>query len=297
MSEELPFGWLQFARNRFKRQRKPKDAQRRIPLLSWVWYILGSLYFILPLYATLDFSLRMKRGVISLQAYASAFSDPGFIHSFLFSIGLAAITIIVSILLTVPTAYWIRLRLPEARRIVEFITLLPFVVPAIILVFGLIRIYSTPLKIPFTSIVVINSLTNSPYGTVILIVAGYMVLGLPYMYRSVDTGMRTVDVRTLTEAAQSLGANWFNIMARVILPNVRTALLSGALLTFAIVVGEVVLASYLGVPTFGPYLFLLGQHRAYEPAALTFITFLLTWAAMGIIQLVSGGQGQVSGAH
>jgi putative spermidine/putrescine transport system permease protein len=239
----------------------------------------------------------MKRGVLSLQAYASAFADPGFVHSFLYSIGLAAITIIVSILLTVPTAYWIRLRLPEARRTVEFITLLPFVIPAIILVFGLIRIYSAPFKIPFTSIVLINSLTNSPYGTVILIVGGYMVLGLPYMYRSVDTGMRTVDVRTLTEAAQSLGANWFNIMVRVILPNVRTALLSGALLTFAIVVGEVVLASYLGIPAFGPYLFLLGQHRAYEPAALTFITFLLTWAAMGIIQLVSGGQGQVTGAH
>jgi putative spermidine/putrescine transport system permease protein len=97
-------------------------------------------------------------------------------------------------------------------------------------------------------------------------------------------------------ANASLKANWFNIMLRQFC-NVRTALLSGALLTFAIVVGEVVLASYLGVPTFGPYLFLLGQHRAYEPAALTFITFLQTWAAMGIIQLVSGGQGQISGAH
>jgi putative spermidine/putrescine transport system permease protein len=161
----------------------------------------------------------------------------------------------------------------------------------------LIRIYSSPLKIPFTSLVLVQPLTNSSYGTVIIIVAGYMVLGLPYMYRSIDTGMRTVDVRTLTEAAQSLGANGFTIMLRVILPNLRTALLSGALLTFAIVVGEVVLASYLGVPAFGPYLFLLGQHRAYEPAALSFASFLLTWAAMGLIQLLTGGQGQVSGTH
>lgn len=274
---------------------------RKIPFWSWVWFILGAFYFILPLYATLDFSLRMERGVIGFKAYESAFADRsiygGFWGSFSYSLGLAVITIIVSILLVVPTAYWIRLRLPQARRIVEFITLMPFVIPAIILVFGLIRVYSTPVKLPFTSLVVIDSLTNSPVGTGILIVAGYMILGLPYMYRSVDTGMRTVDVRTLTEAAQSLGANWFTIMTRVILPNVRTALLSGALLTFAIVVGEVVLASYLGVPTFGPYLFLLGQHRAFEPAALTFVTFLLTWVAMGIIQLVTGGQGQVAGAH
>ena len=270
---------------------------RRIPFWSWLWFIIGGIYFILPLYATLDFSLRMERGVIGFKAYESAFSDPAFLRSFGYSMFLALLTIIVSILLVVPTAYWIRLRLPQARRSVEFITLMPFVVPAIILVFGLIRIYSSPLKIPFTNTVLIGSLTTSPYGTVILIVAGYMILGLPYMYRSVDTGMRTVDVRTLTEAAQSLGANWSTIMLRIILPNVRSALLSGALLTFAIVVGEVVLASYLGVQAFGPYLFLLGQHRAFEPAALTFITFLLTWIAMGLIQLVTGGQGQVSGAH
>lgn len=270
---------------------------RKIPFWSWVWFILGVLYFVLPLYATLDFSLRMQRDVLSFRAYEVAFEDPRFIKTFTYSITLAIVTIIVSIALIIPTAYWIRLRLPEARRIVEFITLMPFVIPAIILVFGLIRIYSSPVMFPFTGVVFMQPLTTFKFGTNILVVAGYVVLGLPYMYRSVDTGMRTVDVRTLTEAAQSLGANWLTIMLRVILPNLRAALLSGALLTFAIVVGEVILASFLGVPAFGPYLFLLGQHRAYEPAALSFTTFLLTWAAMGIIQLVTGGQGQAAGAH
>jgi len=269
---------------------------------SWVWFILGSLYFILPLWATLDFSLRMERDTISLKAYRVAFSDPDFVETFVRSNILAVVTIIVSIILIVPTAYWVRLRLPEARRIVEFITLLPFVIPAIILVFGMIRVFSTPFRLPFTDIVLLPPLTTLSInkfhlGTYILIVAGYMVLALPYMYRAVDTGMRTVDVRTLTEASQSLGANGVTIMWRVILPNVRSALLSGALLTYAIVVGEVVLASFLGLNTFGPYLFLLGQHRAYEPSALTFVAFLLTWAAMGIIQLVSGEQGQTAGAH
>lgn len=293
----IPFGWLSFLRRLGPRPAKAREPLRHAPVWSWVWYILGALYFILPLYATFDFSLHMQRDVLSFQAYRAAFADPEFTRSFLYSIGLAVLTIVFSVLLVVPTTYWIRLRLPQARRVVEFITLLPFVIPAIILVFGMIRIYSSPLDIPFTDIQLIAPLTNSKAGTTVLIVAGYVVLGLPYMFRSVDTGMRTVDVRTLTEAAQSLGANWATIMARVILPNLRAALLSGALLSFAIVVGEVVLASYLGVAAFGPYLFLLGQHRAYEPAALTFTTFLLTWAAMGIIQLVTGGQGQAAGAH
>jgi len=274
--------------------------KRAAPVWSWFWFVLGALYFILPLYATLDFSLRMERGTLGFKAYTRALeatSYGGFWPAFTLSLEYALITIIVSIALIVPTAYWIRIRLPQARKLVEFITLMPFVIPAIILVFGLIRVYSTPVTIPLTSIQLLGSFTNSSWGTGVLMVAGYMVLGMPYMYRSVDTGMRTVDVRTLTEAAQSLGAGWPIIIWRVILPNVRTALLSGALLTFAIVIGEVVLASYLGVNSFGPYLFLVGQHRAYEPAALTFLTFLLTWVSMGLIQLFTGGQGQAAGAH
>ena len=269
---------------------------RRFPFWSWVWFIVGSLYFILPLFATFEFSLTWDPE-IPFKAYQRSFEDKDFWETFMYSNVLALSTIVFSILLIVPTAYWIRLRLPQARRIVEFITLMPFVVPAIILVFGMIRIYSAPFSVPFTDIQLMQPLTNFKAGTNILIVAGYMVLAMPYMYRSVDTGMRTVDIRTLTEAAQSLGANWFVIISKVILPNIRSALLSGALLTFAIVVGEVTLASFLGVDAFGPYLFLLGQHRAYEPAALSFVSFLLTWLAMGLIQLVSGGQGQAAGAH
>jgi putative spermidine/putrescine transport system permease protein len=269
---------------------------RKFPFWGWFWFVLGALYFILPLYATVAFSLSWDPAD-PFKAYERSFGDPRFWNSFMYSNMLALATILASIILVVPTAYWIRLRLPQARRIVEFLTLMPFVVPAIILVFGMIRIYSTPFTIPFTDIVYMRPLTNFRLGTNILIVAGYMVLAMPYMYRSVDTGMRTVDIRTLTEAAQSLGANWFTIITRVILPNIRSALLSGALLTFAIVVGEVVLASFLGVPAFGPYLFLLGQHRAYEPAALSFVSFLLTWMAMGLIQLFTGGQGQAAGAH
>lgn len=269
---------------------------RKFSFWSWFWLILGAFYFIMPLLATFEFSISWDPAD-PLKAYRRVFEDNNFWESFLYSNLLALSTIVVNTILIVPTAYWIRLRLPQARRIVEFITLLPFVVPAIILVFGLIGVYSAPIGIPFTDIDLFQPLTTFKFGTNVLIVAGYMILAMPYMYRSVDTGMRTVDVRTLTEAAQSLGASWLTIVTQVILPNVRTALLSGALLTFAIVVGEVTLASFLGVNAFGPYLFLLGQHRAYEPAALSFVSFLLTWAAMGLIQLFTGGQGQAAGTR
>jgi len=271
--------------------------RRGFSFWSWIWFFLGALYFILPLYATLDFSLRMERDKISLLAYQKAFAAPEFLKTFIYSNVLAVITIFVSILVIVPAAYWIRLRLPEARRVIEYITILSIVIPAIVLAHGLNTVYGAPIKIPFTDVALTGAILNTRFGTNFVVVMGYTVLALPLMYRSIDTGMRTVDVLTLTEAAQSLGANWFTIITRVILPNLRGSLLSGALLTFAIVVGEVTISTVLYVQTFSPYLWLLGQHRAYEPAALSFASFLMIWASMGIIQLVTGGQGQTSSAR
>ena len=47
-----------------------------------------------------------------------------------------------------------------------------------------------------------------------MLVAGYTALSMPYMYRAIDTGLRAIDVQTLTEAAQSLGAGWGTILFR-----------------------------------------------------------------------------------
>ncbi|KQT82173.1 ABC transporter permease subunit [Aurantimonas sp. Leaf443] len=248
-------------------------------VLPWIVTILGALYFLLPLVATLEFSLRMVRGTYSLEAYRIVFADARFRQSFSFSVVCALSTIVIGVLLIVPTAYWVRLRLPRLRPLVEFVTLLPLVIPPIVLVFGYLRLYNSSSLMPFTA-----TLT----GTNILLVLGYVTLSLPYMYRAVDTGLAAIDIRTLTEAAESLGASRRTVLARIILPNVRPAILSGAFLTFAIVIGEFVLASLLNRPAFGPYLQNVGANRAYEPAALAMIAFAITWACMGLLQLFGG---------
>ena len=63
--------------------------------------------------------------------------------------------------------------------------------------------------------------------------------------------------------------------------------MSGAFLSFAIVIGEFTMAALLNRPAFGPYMQLLGANRAYEPAALAVIAFGITWGCLGLIQLVS----------
>ncbi|HQY43237.1 MAG TPA: ABC transporter permease [Paracoccaceae bacterium] len=246
----------------------------------WSWSVLAFsvLYFALPLLGMTVFSLRMRRGELSFDAYAKVLGDAQFQETFGYSVIMALVTILFGVLLVVPTAYWVRLKMPGLRPYIEFITLLPLVIPAIVIVFGYIRMFNTSSWLP---------LTGSAMGTNLLLMFGYATLALPYMYRAVDTGLRTIDVATLTEAAQSLGAGWITILSRVILPNVLVAVLSGAFLTFAIVIGEFTMAALLNRPAFGPYMQLLGANRAYEPSALAVISFAITWVCMGLIQLVT----------
>ncbi|MGO9422873.1 ABC transporter permease [Roseiarcus sp.] len=252
---------------------------RRGRLGAWAAVGLGAVYLLAPLIATFEFSLRMRRGAYSFDAFRAVFASGKFHQAFLYSTVLALVTIVVAAAIVVPTACFVRLRLPRLAGIVEFITLLPLVIPAIVLVFGYIRLYGSSSVLP---------LTSTSLGADALLMFGYVGLGLPYMYRAVDTALQAIDARTLTEAAESQGAGPLTILIEVMLPNIRAGVLSGAFLTFAIVIGEFTMASLLDRSAFGPYLQLIGASRAYEPAALAIIAFALTWACLGLIQLVGG---------
>jgi len=246
---------------------------------SGLTYFLVSLYFLIPLGATFYWSLRGKKDVLGFEAYRKLFADTNFLPAFSESIINAIATILLSLLIIVPTAYWVTLRMPKLRPVVEFITLLPFVIPAIVLVFGIIRLYSRPPLL----------LTATYDSSRVVLICVYVALSFPYMFRAVDNGLRAIDVRTLTEAAQSLGANWVTILFRVIFPNLRVALLSGALLTFAIVIGELTIALYMAQHTLGPYMADLTRSKVYEPSAMAIVAFAITWVAMGIIDFVGRG--------
>jgi putative spermidine/putrescine transport system permease protein len=251
---------------------------RRGRTWAWIIFILGALYFLVPLLATVQFSLSIRRGTLSLDAYTNVLQSPQFQQTFFYSLLVGVAAIVVGLVLLVPAAYFVRLRAPQLRPNIEFVTLLPMIIPPIILVYGYIRMYNSSSVLP---------LTNSITGTNILLTLAYVALALPYMYRAVDTGLRTIDVQTLTEAANILGANTLTILARVIFPNIIVAVLSGAFLTLAIVIGEFTIASLLNRPAFGVYMQNVGANRAYEPAALAVISFVITWLAMGMIQLLA----------
>src|SRR5260370_34382907 len=136
----------------------------------WLAIAIGAAYFLIPLIATFEFSLRMRRGEYSFEAYQVVLADPRFQATFGYSALIAVATILLGVLLVVPTAYWIELRLRKLRPVIEVITLLPLVIPAIVLVFGCLRSYNSSSLIP---------LTATPRGTDLLLTPGHLPLALP----------------------------------------------------------------------------------------------------------------------
>jgi putative spermidine/putrescine transport system permease protein len=161
----------------------------------------------------------------------------------------------------------VHLKLPRLRPVIGFLALIPFVVPPIILVVGLLDVFkSSP-----------SWFYAQPYG---FLVAAYVILAFPYIYFALDSGFRAIDVHTLTEASQNLGATWRTTLLTVILPNVRVAALAGAFLTLAIVMGEFTIASLATFNTFPIYLQYVNQNKAFPAGAVTIIAFMITWGAM-----------------
>jgi putative spermidine/putrescine transport system permease protein len=254
-------------------------VRRRIAPSAVVWLLVGVAYFVTPLVATLLFSLKSHQtgNCCSLASYGTILDDPQFLKSVRVSFVLALETIVVSLVLLVPTVYWVHLKLPRLRPVIGFLALIPFVVPPIVLVVGLLGVLKgSP-----------DWFYAKPYG---FLVAAYVILAFPYVYFSLDAGFRAIDVHTLTEASQSLGATWRTTLLRVILPNIRAAALAGAFLTLAIVMGEFTIASLATFDTFPVYIQYINETKAYEPAALTLISFGITWGAMLALLFIGRGR-------
>jgi putative spermidine/putrescine transport system permease protein len=265
---------------------------KRFALSAWIWILLGAAYFFIPLIATFLFSIKDNRtgNCCSLGNYGTIIHDPEFWSTIKLSFFLALETIGVSLALFVPTIYWVHLRLPKLRPVIAFMALVPFVVPPIILVVGLLKFYKDTLSAPFWFL-------GNPHW---FLAAAYVILAFPYVYFSLDAGFRAIDVHTLTEASLNLGASWRTTLLRVILPNIRIAALSAAFLTLAIVMGEYTIASLSAFHTFPTYIQYINETKGFPAAALTLLSFGITWAAMLSILLVGrkrGGRVQVAGAH
>ncbi len=244
--------------------------------------VLSALFFVLPLLAMARFSfqnvpmIRLGRDTLfenwSASSVFEAFKDAEFRRSLGLSVRLAVGTVLLTLALLLPTTLWVHLRLPKARAFVEFLTLLPYVIPSIALVAGIL-----PLK-PHA-----RWFLNSDYS----LIPFYAVLALPFTYRSLDAGIKALDVKTLVDASRSLGAGWGTTLLRVIIPNVRTAIISASFLTAAVVLGEYTMARVLLKRTLPAF---MEQYQDREPQGgmgLALSALVLTTVLFAVLGLLT----------
>jgi len=248
--------------------------------------VLFLVFMIVPVIATALFSVstRWDRTIwpegLTLAWWVKVTGRSAFQDTLFNSFAVALATVAVSLVLVTPTAYWVHLRVPRARPWIELLALIPFGLPGVVLALGLIRLYSS---VPLPLI-----------NTANILVAAYVVLTLPFMYRAVMNALEAIDVRTLSEAAQSLGAGAWRTLLAVILPNILPGVVNGSLLVFSTVFAEFTLANLLigtRFKTFPIYLVEFTRFDARQASALAVISFLFAWVISIAVLLLAGRGG------
>jgi len=232
-------------------------------------------FILIPLMATLEYTFRANGGGHTFIHWVSMFDASnrstyaplwtGLTNSLI----LAATTVVIQLLLVAPTMILINLRFPRLRRIFEFIALLPITIPAIVLVVGLAPIY-----------MVIGHTIGTSTWTLCFV---YGILVLPFSFRAIQASIDAINMNTLAEAARSLGASWLQTVLRVLAPNLRTGLLSGSLISVAVVLGEYTIASLLARKNLQTALIIVNQTDAYIAVIFSLLALLFCFVLLLII--------------
>jgi ABC-type spermidine/putrescine transport system permease subunit II len=267
-------------------------GRRRAGAWRFAVLIVLGLYFLIPIAASVLFTVRDRGGGgVTLQHYAEIPGSEGFAAAFTRSLALAGLTVVIVLLLMVPTVVLLELRLPRLRTAVELLTLMPLVLPPIALVVGVRSVLSwapdyflnTPLAQAFFAL-------QKPELPWILVFV-YVVLALPFVYRALDAGVRGADLKTLTEAGRNLGASWPRVLVSVVLPVLRTSVLNASFLTLALVLGEYTIAAILGFETFPTWIVRISGSAPQLSVAVSVLSLMVTWALLLLISALDRRRG------
>lgn len=254
--------------DRLARSPRPWSAVHLRNVAWWrgIVLVVTGAFFLVPLFAALRFSLENFTGGITFSAFTAIPSQLGFTAALSLSVRLAVVTTAITLGLMVPTSVYVHLRLPRLRPIFDSITIVPIVIPPVVLIVGVLQVAPTFLK-------------STPY----LLALEYTILAMPFVYRSLDAGLRAIDLKTLVEASRSLGGGWRTTLWRVIVPNLRTGILSATVLTVALVLGEFTMASLDLYQTVPVWIYQFAQDDGHVSTAVSLLSLVVTWMVLMVI--------------
>ncbi|OIH98009.1 ABC transporter permease [Curtobacterium sp. MCBA15_001] len=232
--------------------------------------------FAVPLVALAQFTFRQGTDGGLTMAHYAAVADPVNTATYqpVFdglgaSLVIALIAVAIVLLVLLPAQVIAAIHHPRLRRILEFVCLVPITVPVIVLVVGFIPVYQ-----------VVSQVFGSGAWTLAFAIG---VIALPFAFRPISAAITAMDLITLTEAARSLGASWWTVTWRVLLPNLRRGITAACFLTITVVLGEYTLASFLSRTTFQTALLLVQSTDPYVAAIFSLAALVFGFVLLVVI--------------
>ncbi|GGG69709.1 ABC transporter permease [Corynebacterium pelargi] len=240
--------------------------------------VVALVFFLAPWIAAAVFGFTRPGEGLTFTPASEALTNPRGIQAIKETLLITAATTVMMLALLVPTVVFVNLKAPKLATVVEMVSVMPLVVPAVALVSGASEFYR----------IITPGFINSRWSLVPL----YVILVMPLCYRAIDAGVKTLHLDTLFAAAASLGDKQWSTLVRIVLPNLRVAILSASLLCIAMCLSEFAMASLLLHYTFPVYMVEISSTNPRGIAALSFITTVITWLLLASISRLSRSQKQ-----
>lgn len=259
---------------------------------TWLLLLGLLLYLLLPIVAVVLYSFATKWTAhilpdgYTLDHWRAAFQDPRLVAVMIRTFGLAIAVTLLDILLIVPAIYWQWTRNPRIRSHLELTAAIPFVLPYIVVAFGILSLS--------------GQVAPWAQGTVGLLALGHVAIAFPFFYWAVDSAMAAANIPLLNEAAQTCGATPLTILRRIVLPNIGPGIVTGSMLVFAVSFNEFALVQILvgaRFETISLYSLdlLTGTNADFNKlAVITCLTFMIVFIISAISVYLNRGQSQTS---
>lgn len=251
--------------------------KKKNSVASKIILILMMLFFYLPILYIIVFSFNDSRSLtkfsgFSLRWYEKMFADSTMMEAVLYTVIIALIATVVSTVVGTITAIGLSKSRKVVQKMVERINDLPVMNPDIVTAISLLMFFSV-------------LTVKKGFGTLLL---AHIMFCVPYVMLSVTPKLRSLDPN-LIDAAMDLGATPFQALTKVIVPQIKPGIVSGALIAFTMSFDDFVISYFTtgnGVNNISILVYTMSKRVNPSINALSTIVILLITLALGVVNIV-----------
>ena len=244
---------------------------------SKIILLLTMLFFYLPILYIIVFSFNDSRSLtkfsgFSLRWYEKMFADSTMMEAVLYTVIIAVIATVVATVVGTITAIGLSKSRKVVQKMVERINDLPVMNPDIVTAISLLMFFSV-------------LTVKKGFGTLLI---AHIMFCIPYVMLSVTPKLRSLDPN-LIDAAMDLGATPFQALTKVIVPQIKPGIISGALIAFTMSFDDFVISYFTtgnGVNNISILVYTMSKRVNPSINALSTIVILLITLVLGVVNIV-----------